>query len=129
RSGVHHMFSSSSDIKDDDGNVLVTSYAVHRPDGNWSLMLVNRDENNPHTVRVVFEDSKSEQNVVFSGPVTFVTFGSEQYVWINDGPNSHADPDRPPVATIVAASPPPARSLPKARRTLRRGEGHGLQDW
>ncbi len=26
------------------------------------------------------------------------TFGSEQYVWINDGPNSHADPDGPIVA-------------------------------
>ena len=36
-SGVHHMFPSSTGIKDSDGNVLVTSYAVHRPDGNWSL--------------------------------------------------------------------------------------------
>jgi hypothetical protein len=128
RSGVHHMFSSSSDIKDDDGNVLVTSYAVHRPDGNWSLMLVNRDENNPHTVRVVFEDSKSEQHVVFSGPVTFVTFGSEQYVWINDGPNSHADPDRPPVATIVAASPQATFTLPKASINVLRGKVNGLKD-
>ena len=85
RSGVHHMFPSSTDIKDADGNVLVTSYAVHRPDGNWSLMLVNRDETSAHTVRVQFEDSKNKQNASFSGPVTFVTFGSEQYVWINDG--------------------------------------------
>ena len=51
-------------------------------------MLVNRDETNPHTVRVQFEDSKSKQNASFSGPVTFVTFGSEQYVWINDGPKA-----------------------------------------
>jgi hypothetical protein len=128
RSGVHHMFSSSSDIKDSDGNVLVTSYAVRRPDGNWSLMLVNRDENNPHTVHVVFEDSKSRQNGVFSGPVTFVTFGSEQYVWINDGPNSHADPDRPPVATIVAASPPATFTLPRASITVIRGKVNGLKD-
>ncbi len=60
-------------------------------------MLVNRDETNPHTVSVAFDDSKNK-NASFSGPVTLVTFGSEQYVWINDGLNSHADPDSPPVA-------------------------------
>ena len=42
--GVHHMFPASTDIKDAAGNVLVTSYAMRRPDGNWSLMLVNRDQ-------------------------------------------------------------------------------------
>jgi hypothetical protein len=58
RSGVHHMYPSLTGIQDTDGNVLVTSYALHRPDGNWSLMLVNRDETNAHTVHVVFDDSK-----------------------------------------------------------------------
>jgi hypothetical protein len=137
-SGVHHMFPSAIDlksvdpknneIKDGEGNVLVTSYAVHRPDGNWSLMLVNRDETNSHTVRVQFEDSKSKQNASFSGLVTLVTFGSEQYVWINDGPNSHADPDHPPVATTVAAGPQTAFTLPKASITVLRGKVAGLKE-
>ncbi|MGA2374834.1 MAG: discoidin domain-containing protein [Candidatus Sulfotelmatobacter sp.] len=128
RSGVHHMFPSSVAIADSEGNALVTSYAVHRPDGNWSVMLVNRDETNPHTVRVQFEDSKSKQNVSFSGPVALVTFGSEQYVWINDGPESHADPDHPPVATTVAAGPQTEFTLPKASITVLRGKVAGLKD-
>ncbi len=128
RSGMHHMFPSSTDIKDAEGNVLVTSYAVHRPDGNWSLMLVNRDETNPHAVRVQFEDSRSKQKVSFSGPVTFVTFGSEQYVWINDGPNSHADPDHPPIASILAANSQTLFTLPKASITVLRGKVAGLKD-
>jgi hypothetical protein len=128
RSGVHHMFPSSTDVKDAEGNVLVTSYAVHRPDGNWSLMLVNRDEISPHTVRVQFEDAKSKQSVSFSGPVTFVTFGSEQYVWINDGPNSHAGPDHPPVATTVEATPQTTFTLPKASITVLRGKVTGLKE-
>ncbi len=128
RSGVHHMFPSSLDIKDAEGNVLVTSYAVHRPDGNWSLMLVNRDETSPHTVRVQFEDSKSKQAASFSGPVTFVTFGSEQYVWINDGPDSHADPDHPPIATTLAGSPQTVFTLPKASITVLRGKVAGLKE-
>ena len=128
RSGVHHMFPSSTDIKDAAGNVLVTSYAVYRPDGNWSIMLVNRDENNPHTVRVRFDNSKSKQSVSFSGPVTLVTFGSEQYVWINDGTDSHADPDHPPVATTLAADPQTAFTLPKASITVLRGKVAAFKD-
>jgi hypothetical protein len=101
---------------------------VHRPDGNWSLMLVNRDENNAHNVRIQFEDSVSKQNESFSGSVTLVTFGSEQYVWINDGPNSHADPDHPPIATTLAAGPPTAFTLPKASITVLRGKAAGFKD-
>ncbi len=128
RSGVHTLFKSSTDIKDSEGNQLVTTYAVHRPDGNWSLMLVNRDETNPHTVCVVFEDSRSKRSNSFSGPVTFVTFGSEQYVWINDGVNSHPDPDNRPVATTVAADAGTTFTLPKASITVLRGKLAGSKD-
>jgi len=127
RVGIHEMFPSSSDIADADGNLLVTSYAVRRPDGNWSLMLVNRDQTNPHTVRVVFQDSQSKRTASFSGPVTFVSFGSEQYVWINDGPNSHPDPDHPPVAALLQG-PPSTFTLPKASITVLRGRVAGLKD-
>ena len=125
--GVHEMFPSSADITDGDGNLLVTSYAVHRPDGNWSLMLVNRDETNPHTVRVLFEDSKRKRQTSFAGPVTLVSFGSEQYVWINDGPNSRPDPDHPPVATRLQG-PPSTFTLPKASITVLRGRVGHLSD-
>jgi F5/8 type C domain len=127
RAGVHSMFKSSVDIKDGDGNDLVTTYAVRRPDGNWSIMLVNRDETNPHTVRVVFDDSRNK-NASFSGPVAVVTFGSEQYVWINDGLNSHADPDNPPVATTVTASSGTMFTLPKASITVLRGKVAGIKE-
>jgi hypothetical protein len=119
RAGVHQMFPSSVDIKDAEGNALVTTYAVHRPDGNWSIMLVNRDENNSHTVRVEFGKSGQKRN--FDGPVTLVTFGSEQYVWINDGPNSHPDPDNPPLATTLEANPQTTFTLPRASVSVLRG--------
>jgi hypothetical protein len=118
------MFPSSADIQDSQGNVLVTSYAVHRPDGNWSVMLVNRDETNPHPVRLVFDDSG--RSASFSGPVAFVTFGSEQYVWKNDGKNSRADPDGPPTGTTVAGGPQATFVLPKASVTVLRGRVEGI---
>ncbi len=124
RAGVHQMFPSSSDVKDSDGNVLVTSYAVRRPDGTWSVMLVNRDETQPHTVRVTF-NNESGASTGFTGSVRFVTFGSEQYVWINDGPNSHAQPDGPPVGRTLEASPGTSFTLPKASITVLRGKLEG----
>jgi hypothetical protein len=83
-------------------------------------MLVNRDENNAHPVRVAFNAAASGE-VPFSGPVTFVTFGSEQYLWLNDGPNSHPDPDNPPVAISVEANRETVFTLPKASVSVLRG--------
>src|SRR2546427_1290670 len=105
-----------------------TGSGMNRPDGNWSVMLVNRDEANSHSVRVIFEDSAKSQTASFAGPVTVVTFGSEQYVWINDGPNSHADPDNPPAATAILASSQTTFTLPKASITVLRGRVAGLED-
>lgn len=121
RSGVHEMFPSSTDVKDESGNVLVTSYAVRRPDGNWSLMLVNRDETHAHEVRVVFADA-GKGTTSFAGPVAFSTFGSKQYVWINDGLNSRAAPDGPIRAASIEANGETVFTLPEASITVLRGK-------
>jgi hypothetical protein len=125
RSGIHQLFPSSSDIKDSEGNKLVTSYAVKRPDGNWSVMLVNRDEMNSHQVRVVFGNGEGKGNS-FSGTVSLATFGSEQYAWKEAGENSHADPDHPPVAATLAAGPNTVFNLPKASIAVLRGKVEGM---
>jgi hypothetical protein len=122
RSGTHQMFPSSVSIKDSQGNELVTSYALHRPDGNWSLMLVNRDQSQPHSVRVIFDDPLHKARRAFTGPVRWVTFGSEQYVWHDEGPNSHADPDGPVIGKTIPASPQTVFTLPKASITVLRGQ-------
>jgi membrane-associated phospholipid phosphatase len=124
-SGVHRMFPSFTGIKDESGNVLVTSYAVHRPDGNWSLLLVNRDEHSAHTVTVQFADPRNRPHT-FVGPVAIVTFGSEQYVWKDEGLSSHPDPDGPPSAATLTATPQRTFVLPKASITVLRGRVPGI---
>ena len=119
RSGVHQMYRATSDVKDD-GNELVTAYALKRPDGNWSVMLVNRDENNPHAVRLSFQGASGPPSY-FSGSVRMVTFGSEQYVWKDEGAQSHADPDGPPFATTIPGGSRTTVNLPKASVTVVRG--------
>jgi hypothetical protein len=85
-------------------------------------MLVNRDENSPHTIRVELDGAKQKRGATFSGPVTVTSFGSDQYVWVQDGANSHADPDHPPVGTTVTADASTTYTLPKASVTVIRGK-------
>jgi hypothetical protein len=55
-----------------------------------------------------------------------VTFGSEQYVWHDNGPNSYADPDGPPVTTLHDRDSRATYTLPKASVTVLRGKVDGF---
>lgn len=123
---VNRMFPASADLKDAAGNVLVTSYAVRRSDGDWSLMLVNRDQENPHAVRIAFDAPGQTQEASFHGKISVITFGSEQYVWREAGADSHADPDGPPVSSRLSANSQTTFTLPKASITVLRGKVKGL---
>jgi hypothetical protein len=85
---------------------------------------VNRDQSNAHTVRVEFDAAR--RKLSFNGTVSVTTFGREQYVWRDEGPASHADPDGPPLATTVTGSPQGTFVLPKASITVLRGKVAGL---
>ncbi|MGB2591467.1 MAG: discoidin domain-containing protein [Candidatus Acidiferrum sp.] len=120
--GVHQLFPAESDIKDDARHALVTAYAVKKPDGEWSLMLVNKDPSNAHTVKIEFADATTNRAQQFSGQVTRVTFGADQYVWHPEGAKSHADPDGPPATSTLNAEPGGSFTLPRASITILRGK-------
>ena len=115
----HKQFKAASDVNDAAGNVMVTAYAVQRPDGQWSVMLVNRDQSNDHAVKVAFNTGKSEKH--FSGPVDRITFGSNEYQWHPEGVGGHADPDGPPSKSTVQGGVDVLYHLPKASITVLRG--------
>ena len=82
--GEHQVYSAKSDIGDGAGRQLVTAYALKRPDGEWSVMAVNRDQENAHRVRIAFRGASAEKpdsGGSFAGPVEIATFGSMQYKW------------------------------------------------
>ena len=97
----------------------MTSYAVLRPDGEWSLMLVNKDQLNPHPVHIVFEGEKDTRH--FTGQVGVVTIGSEQYQWHSNVKGGTADPDGPEAKSSVTAPKDGVFTLPKASVTVIRG--------
>jgi len=136
---VHHVFPVRTDIDDGTGHALVTAYALERPDGQWSLLVVNRDQDNEHKVRIRFHDDASRREAAFTGEVRVTSFGRAQYLWhpaqtvfmahpehnydtsIQTEKDGHAAPDGPPVASKVTGEKGTAYVLPAASITVLRG--------
>jgi len=115
----HRLFQASSDVKDNEGHGLVTAYPLQRPDGQWALLLINKDYDHEHAVKIDFRDSSREH--FFSGPVTMISFGKAQYQWHSAGRNGYADPDNPPVSSSIEAGAGTTYTLPAASVTVLRG--------
>ncbi len=118
--GEHKLYRAESDIEDPAGHKLVTAYAVQQPDGQFSLLLINRDQLNAHPVRIGFTGAQSGKYL--SGKVTTVTFGSEQYHWRPAESGGNADPDGPAARAELNAGNGTAFTLPRASMTVIRGK-------
>jgi F5/8 type C domain len=118
----HKLYAASSDVKDSEGHVLVTSYPLQRPDGQWSVMLVNKDHDHSHSVRIAFHDAVSNRDRFFTGPVTMITFGKAQYQWHADRKKGYADPDGPPATLQLKGGENALYDLPAASLTVLRGK-------
>ena len=71
--GANEIFPASADLLDADGRRVITSYAVRRPDGNLSLMLINHDLHAAHRIHLVIGDAGDVERS-FTGPIAFVQY-------------------------------------------------------
>ena len=138
-SSEQHVFSAKSDLTDGAGHALITAYTLHRPDDQWSVMIVNRDQFNAHSIQLDFHDDMARTQSSFTGDVTVAAFGREQYQWhpasttfmahsANAEANSviantkgFADPDGPIVRSTKKASPHTTYDIPAASIVVLRG--------
>jgi hypothetical protein len=86
-------------------------------------MLVNKDQENAHSIQVIFHDDKAGADSFFTGPVNLISFGSEQYQWHPDDRDrgGQADPDGPAARSTISAVADTKFTLPKASVTVIRG--------
>jgi hypothetical protein len=115
----HRLFRVASSLRNQDGSNLVTAYAVQRPDGLWSLLIINKDLDLSHSLTINFDDAGHERH--FRGSVTRVVFGAAQYQWHNHEENSYALPDGPPVKSNIPADAQNSYEIPKASIVVLRG--------
>jgi len=123
--GTHFIYPATADLQDDAKRNLISAYAVKRPDGQWSLLIINKDPSNPHTVKISFDSGGKETAARFMGQVKTVTFGAAEYVWHSSGATSHADPDGPPSRSVVEWKQGQEILLPKASMTVLTGRVGG----
>jgi hypothetical protein len=120
--GVHQLYPAQVDLQDEAGHTLITAYAVKRPDGEWSLLLINKDPSNEHKVKIEFANGEKTAVLKFAGDVEVVTFGAGEYVWHPAGSESFAEPDGPAKRTRVKLVDGAGVVLPKASVTVVRGK-------
>ena len=117
----HLLYAAASDVKDSEKHILVTAYALKRPDGQWSVMIINKDYDHAQSVRIVFRDAESHRDSGFSGPVTMITFGKERYQWHPARKKGYADPDGPSQRSELKGEQGSQYLLPPASITVFRG--------
>lgn len=117
---VHQVYSAESDVEDGAGHKLVTAYAVKRPDEQWALLIVNKDQENAHAIGVKFHNTETGRDLGFRGAVDSFTFGRAQYNW--DPLKRVADPDGPPVKSQLNGGENMKVELPPASLVVLRGK-------
>lgn len=89
----------------------VKSYAVRRPDHRLGILLINRSPTASYTVRLMTRD-RTGQISALRGPTDVMQYGRAQYVWQDDGAESHPSRSEPPsrfrldANSIVITLPP-----------------------
>jgi hypothetical protein len=110
----HELHPASSDTP------LVTAFAVHRPDGEWALLLINKDPENVRDVTMRFQDAASNRTRPWSGPAELYQFSRAQYVWRADGENGRPVRSEPPEHRRMEGS---SVRLPPYSLSVVRGRG------
>ncbi|HST53778.1 MAG TPA: discoidin domain-containing protein [Pyrinomonadaceae bacterium] len=90
------VYTASADILNGKRQELVTAYALRRPDGRWSLLLVNKDPRRAWTVRVRLSDARARGDSYLRGPADLYQFSAAQYRWHSDGERGHPLRSQPP---------------------------------
>jgi len=120
----HEIYAASSDARDADGNELITAYVVHRPDGLWSLLLINKDPKRAYSVQISFRIAKKGRASGFAGEVDVFQYSGEQYQLNSDSNDSYPiKADEPDHKVVQSFHPKRTRvSLPPYSMTVVRGE-------
>ena len=119
----HEIHKAVSNVRNADGEKLVTAYAVHRPDGLWSVLLINKDPTTVYSVRMRFQDSTKGLISNFHGPMDTYQYSAAQYQLNDDKDNPYpikaGEPDHRVVRSTQLRRTP--ISLPPYSLTLIRG--------
>jgi len=94
----HELYAAKTDQTSK--NPSVTAYAAKRPDGTWSVLLVNKDRE-AHVAHIAFS---GDDGVQVLGPTSETVFGQAQYQWAGRSATELPNPDTGPLISKNAGS-------------------------
>jgi hypothetical protein len=98
----------------------VAAYALRRPDGTLSILLLNKDPRRARAVSIALSSAGSVGPL--TGPVTAEQLSSARYIWHPAGERGHARPDGPPMRATLDLGPRTKLTLPPLSITVLRSE-------
>src|SRR5882672_7170796 len=120
--GVHEIYPATSNVHNAEGKELITAYAAHRPDGLWSVLLINKDPKRAFQTNVIFR-TPGRADEGFDGRLEAFQYSGKQYRL--GGPSGDPYPVRaeePEHRVIESSRTKPAEiSLPPYSLTVIRG--------
>jgi hypothetical protein len=118
----HEIYAASSDVRDDSGNVLVTAYALRRPDGLWSLLLINKDPKDSRDLTLVFRNGVGRA-VKLVSPIDVYQYSEAEYVLGGPAKDPYPIRAQEPSHRVIdsARSSDPRIILPPNSMTIVRG--------
>ncbi len=116
--GVHSLYRARIAGAGADGSLA--AYAVHRPDGQWALLVLNKDAVRTRLASVRFEGAGKAG---WLGPHEVFQYSSRQYAWQPDRANGHPKFSEPPGQYRTEAGKPLSLDLPPMSLTVVRSAG------
>ncbi len=117
----HELFPATTTAKNRKGEELITAYALLRPDGRWSLLLINKDPERAYDILVRFRNSKNGSFSGFNGSIDLFQFSGVQYQLNSDLNNPYPIKAEPPEHRVVDNSGSKTIELPTYSLTVVRG--------
>ena len=100
----HEVFPVTVEQTKPRSSPVVTIYAVHRPDKQWSLLAINKSPTRVARLNVQFKVPGAKQPASFIDAVEVIRFSRAEYAWHADGPNGHPIRSLPPKRFTQKAS-------------------------
>jgi hypothetical protein len=123
----HEIYPVVSSARNGKGEQLVTGYAVYRPDGLWSLLLINKDSKEAYNVRVRFRNEASNTTKSFEGQADLYQFSGAQYELNNDANEPYPIKAEAPQHSILNGTETKSFQLPAYSLSVIRGPGPAIE--
>ena len=105
------------------GKSFLTAYAVYRPDGLWSFLIINKDSRRTYRVSLEFSNASTGKTMPLQTAVDLYQFSRENYQLSAEGSDPYPIRSLPPTHRLLDKDSLKTVALPSYSLTVIRGRG------